>query len=396
MKVLVISPGALPIPAYKGGAVEALIESYINYNEKTHDYDFTVYTIEDDKNYNEEYKYTNFVYINTNGYMYKINKTIRYIINNKLPKIHIGNAYISKVIKKLKKEDEQYDRIIVENCPFYILKLRKIYPNTPIICHLHNDYLNEKTKYSKKILREYDKVIAISNYIKERVETIEKDNKIETIYNGINIDIFNKEIDERKKDEYKRKYNIEEGDITFLYTGRLIKEKGVKELILAFQKMLKNQHEKNYKLLIIGSKASKNSKKDAYINELIKISKEFEKNIIFTGFIDYKDLPIFHSISNVQVIPSRWGEPLGNVVIEGMASGIKQLVTDDGGIKELVEGTNAKIISTDNLVDNLYNSMIEIVNNKDYERTSKEEYVNNFSEETYSKEIFKLLKKIRK
>lgn len=396
MKVLVISPGALPIPAYKGGAVEALIESYIKYNETTHDCDFTVYTIEDDKDYNKEYKYTKFMYINTKGYIYKINQIIRYIINNKLPKIHIGNAYIHKVIKKIKKEKQQYDVVIVENCPFYILKLRKVYPDIPIICHLHNDYLNKDTKHSKSILRQYDKIIAISDYIKDRIDTIEKTNKVVTIYNGVNVDIFHEKIDKEKIVEYKNKYKIADKDINFLYTGRLVKEKGVKELILAFIKLLKTLPEKNYKLLIVGSKASKNSKKDIYIHELMKIAKEFEKNIIFTGFIDYKDLPIFHAISNVQVIPSKWGEPLGNVVIEGMASGIKQIVTDDGGIKELVKGTNATIISTNNLTDNIYKSMLEIIEQKNYDKISKGSYLNNFSEKTYAKKIFELLKEIKK
>ena len=128
----------------------------------------------------------------------------------------------------------------------------------------------------------------------------------------------------------------------------------------------------------------------------MKIAKEFEKNIIFTGFIDYKDLPIFHAISNVQVIPSKWGEPLGNVVIEGMASGIKQIVTDDGGIKELVKGTNATIISTNNLTDNIYKSMLEIIEQKNYDKISKVSYLNNFSEKTYAKKIFELLKEIKK
>ena len=172
MKVLVIAPGVLPIPAYKGGAVEALVESYINYNEKHHHCDFTIYTIDDDVNYNEKYKFAKFIYINTKGVIYKINQIIRYIINNKIPKIYIGNAFISRVMKKIKCDKTKYDMIIVENCPFYVLKLRKIYKNIPIICHLHNDYLNKKTKYSKKILNQFDKIITVSNYIKRRVETI--------------------------------------------------------------------------------------------------------------------------------------------------------------------------------------------------------------------------------
>lgn len=254
MKVLILPPGVLPIPAYKGGAVEALIESYIKYNEIKHENDFTIYTIKDDNECYKKYKHTKFIQVDTNSIFYKAEKLFRYFVNNKLPKIHIGNAYITKVIRMLKKAKEQYDIIIVENCPFYILKLRKLYPNTKIICHLHNDYLNKDTKYAKKILNQYDKILTVSDYIKRKVQEIDKSiqsNKIETVYNGVNTDIFNQKIENKKIENYRKKYNLNKDDIIFLYTGRLVKEKGVKELILAFNKLLKNSTNKKIKLLIV-------------------------------------------------------------------------------------------------------------------------------------------------
>lgn len=395
MKILIIAPGVLPIPATKGGAVEALIESYINYNEKVHEHDFTLYTMYDEHDYNNEYKYTKYIYINTNKYTYKIKQVLRYLINNKLPKIHIGNAFITETIKKLKNQKENFDMIIVENCPFYVLKLKKVYPDTPIILHLHNDYLNCKTKYAKKILNQYDKIISISEYIKKRIETIEKTNKISIVYNGVNISAFGNDINEEKIKFYENKYGIRKEDIVFLYTGRLVKEKGVYELVNAFKKIIITTGKSNIKLLVVGSKAGKKSKKDAYINKIIKSADKYRNNIIFTGFIDYNDLPVIHAISDVQIVPSRWGEPLGNVVIEGLASGIKQIVTADGGITELVKNTDAKVIATDNLTENLYEAMLNIINDNYYEKMPKKEKLNKFSEIEYSKGIFNVLQEVK-
>ena len=45
-KVLIVSPGGLPIPAVKGGAVETLIEYLINENELESNFIFTVVSCE--------------------------------------------------------------------------------------------------------------------------------------------------------------------------------------------------------------------------------------------------------------------------------------------------------------------------------------------------------------
>ena len=114
--------------------------------------------------------------------------------------------------------------------------------------------MNKDTKYAKKILNQYDKILTVSDYIKRKVQEIDKSiqsNKIETVYNGVNTDIFNQKIENKKIENYRKKYNLNKDDIIFLYTGRLVKEKGVKELILAFNKLLKNSTNKKIKLLIV-------------------------------------------------------------------------------------------------------------------------------------------------
>lgn len=390
MRVLIISPGVLPVPAIKGGAVEKLIETYINENEKQHRINFTVYTVQDQSNNNLKYKYTEFKYIKNNKLTYKIERAFRWIINNKLPKIHIGNVYISKVAKKMKNDNTKYDVIIVENNPFAIFKLRKIFPKTKIVLHLHNDYLNIETKKAKRILNLYDEIIAISKYIKSRVDDIEKTEKVKVIYNGINTDIFSKNIEPQILEKAKEKYGIEKDDIVLLYTGRLVEEKGVKELIEATNRIIDTNP--NIKLLIIGSKASSDSKKDLFISKINSISKKHEKNIIFVGFVQYEKLPIFHQISNIQIIPSKW-EALGNVVIEGMASGIKQIVTNSGGIPEIVQGTSATIIGTNGLEENLYKAIRETVRKGQYQRKRREKELESFTESVYSNNIFKELEK---
>ena len=142
-----------------------------------------------------------------------------------------------------------------------------------------------------------------------------------------------------------------------------------------------------------GSKASKDSKKDRFMFELMSIASKYSENIIFTGYIANEELPVLYQISDIQVVPSRWGDPLGNVVIEGMASGIKQVVTNDGGIPELAKYSDAYVIEKENLQEELNQIITKIVKNKDYKKGKIENRnFQKFSQIEYSKNILKIIK----
>ena len=235
--ILIITPGALPVPAYQGGAVENLIQSYLKYNEQNKKFNFYVYSISDDEK--KEYKNSKFIKVKRN-FIYKVSRVIRYIINNKLPFIYIGNVYTKKILNLLKKDSRKYDAIVVENTPFMGIGLKKIYKDTPIILHLHNDYLNVNTKRCKQILESYDKIISISQYIKSRIDEIMKNDKVVVVYNGVNIEIFKEAANNLTISKYREKYTLKKDDIVILYTGRLVKEKGLTELINACSKIIQD------------------------------------------------------------------------------------------------------------------------------------------------------------
>lgn len=394
MNVLVITTGALPVPATKGGAVEKLIEEYIDYNEEKHIVDFTVYTISNDNSGNA-YKYTRFRNINENKLTYKIEKMFRWVINNLFPKVHIGNVFINRVIKDLKVKNEKYDLIIVENIPYNVLFIRKLYPKTKIIYHIHNDFLNTKTKKGKKIINQCDLIIAVSNFIKNRIMEIEKTNKIKVIYNGIDVEKFNNKITIQEEEKTRNHLGFKKDDIIFLFVGRLVKEKGIRELIKAFNKVLDKDFNRynNLKLFIVGNKSGKSTKKDIFYRNIEKIALKHKENIKFSGYIPYEKLPEIYKISNVQIVPSKWNEAFGNVVVEGMASGISQIVTNDGGIPEIVNLENAILIDKKNLIENLYESIICILKDKDkIMKKNKALNIEKFSKLEYCKNVFNAIK----
>ena len=76
-----------------------------------------------------------------------------------------------------------------------------------------------------------------------------------------------------------------------------------------------------------------------------------------------------------------------------MASGIKQIVTNSGGIPEIVQGTSATIIGTNGLEENLYKAIRETVRKGQYQRKRREKELESFTESVYSNNIFKELEK---
>lgn len=356
MKLLIINYITLPIPPVKGGAVEYLINAFLMDNEKKHNHDITVYSIYDKKAQaeGENYKYTKFKYIKIETAFDKIDRIIRHIIN-KYTKFCVGNTYISKIIKR-EKNLNQYDAIIIENAPEFGLKIPKYYKHK-LILHLHNDYLNVNNKNAKRIFNLYDEIYTISDSLGNDVQTIEKSDKVKTLYNGVDLCRFSSK--PQIQEEVRKKYNIENDDFVFMYCGRIVPDKGVYELASAFSKV----KEKNLKLFIVGGTGySKNDETD-YMKKIKKIS---DKRMIFTGFIPYEEVHTLYTIADVGVIPSIFNDPFNLTLIEFCANGVPVIISDRGAMKELVNDKCSVIAKcNDNFVDNIYECLKSMLDNKE-------------------------------
>lgn len=392
MNLLIISNGDLPIPASQGGAVETLIQTIIDANENGKQHKITIYTPYDNKSKKmaKLYKKCKFEFINTNSILFKVGRVIRFLIN-RIPNVYIGNQFIHNVYKKLKKHKEQndkYDYVIIENSPQYALILKKYFKGN-LILHLHNDFLNVNIDRAYKILHSYSKVFTLSNYIKKRVEQIDlKYRNVYTLYNGVEINKFNKDVDIIK---IRKELNIERDDFVFLFTGRIVKEKGVKELLLAYKNI---PVDKRLKLLIVGNLNTDNIIKKKYIKNLFNITKSIKNEVVFTGYIPYDELYKYYKVADVGVVPSIWEEPFALTVIEHLASGHPVIMTNSGGMAELADEKSTVVIERDNMIQNLTNAMLEIRENRqNYLKKDLLKQANKFDSESYYKRFNELITK---
>ena len=364
-KILFITKGSLPFPPTKGGAVENLLRIIVEKNETYNDFIFTVFSIFDPslENFNfEKYKKCSFKYINPFSYNYKVRRILRYILNRNKHK-YFGNQFTTVVINRINKENVEFDAVIIENAPEYAIPLKKI-TNKPIIQHLHNDYLYKDAHLYRSIIKNSDLFLCVSNYISQRVSTVVDDiRKIKTLYNGLDLRIFNGKMPYDQFYDLRAKYNISINDLVIVYSGRLQPHKGVKELFLAFKRIAPLY---NVKLLIIGASGYSTTDKSGFIKDLEDISLSFRSQVIFTGFIDYSNIANYYKICDVSVIPSFVEEAFGLTCLESMASALPVIVTNAGALPELVNEDSAFIIDKNkDVVSQIEEKLILLIENKE-------------------------------
>lgn len=333
-KITIITNGTLPVPASKGGAVENLLQTFLDLNEKTNDFQLIVFTVSDDraKFLGKVYKNTKFVFIESENFLYKIERGCRFLIN-KIKANTFKNQFIFKVLKHKVLINES-DIVLIENNPNYLQYIRKI-TSKPVGLHLHNDYLNiDDSIYASKVLDGIDFVIGVSQYIKDRVvEIAPKQCKVDIAYNGINLERFDFANTQINRKILQEKYGISDNEVVVLFTGRLQKTKGIDLLLDVFIEISETH---NVKLLIVGSSGFASSNKTKFIRELEIKSRKALNRIVFTGYIDYSQIHHIYNLANFAVLPSLATEAISLTCIEALASGLPVIVSDSGGMQETI------------------------------------------------------------
>lgn len=354
-KIAFVSPGKLPQPAVKGGAVEGLIDLLVESLGKQKDkYEVHVYSV-GEKDENKTIDEVKYHYIKNDGFSNQLARKARGIINVLSSNIYVGNNYVNKVANRISKENGLFDVIVVQNVPEYGLVLKKCNAKKYIL-HMHNNGFNKNSKCAREIFDLYDEIYTISGTVRKYVCSICESQKVKVLYNGVDYSIFGKRITQAERQAQKEKMNFNDADLVYVFAGRLTKEKGVRELILAFKQLVEKKP--TAKLMIIGSSFFDGAKDTEYVSELKKLAEPIKDKIVFTGFINHEELYKWYQLGDVGIIPSQWDEPFALTVIEEMMSGLPVIASKCGGIVEITNKECAILIEqNDKYVENLEKAM---------------------------------------
>lgn len=177
--------------------------------------------------------------------------------------------------------------------------------------------------FGQQILRDASRLIAVSDYeLKQYKEMGAIRQIIYTIYNGIDIDIYNKL---PQKNNFKKRYNLLNKKI-ILYLGKITPRKGIDFLVKSFAEL----KTKDTILVIAGNDMGFKNKVEAIMEE-----RSVSNRVIFTGLLVGEEKLSAYQDAEVLVYPAIH-EIFGLVPFESIMCGTPVIVTDDCGCGEII------------------------------------------------------------
>ncbi|WP_339661517.1 glycosyltransferase family 4 protein [Croceibacter atlanticus] len=253
--------------------------------------------------------------------------------------------------------------------------------------------LMEATGIKRKVLNAVEKLTYVcatkvypnSKGLKDFIltENLSKPSKLKIIGNGSSNGIDTTYFDPNRytetfKNELKLKLGISKTDKVFIFVGRLVSDKGINELISAFNKL--QQNHQNIKLLLVGSLESDLDPLHKQTLNTIKSN----QHIISLGF--QKDVRPWFAISDMLTFPS-YREGFPNVVLQASAMGLPCIVSNINGCNEIITDNLNGLIIPKKDPDALEDAMKVLVENPILYIKLKEN-TRKFIQEKYERKVF--------
>lgn len=388
-KITIVLPSTLTVPAIKGGAVEQLLDNFLHMNETKAEFQCTVvaHYIKGVEKYARDFNYTKFQYVKMPTLFIRINSILRNVFKFRW----LPDFYESLLVKEAVKAGNS--KILLEGNARLVSKLKCKFPQAKIFSHIHADLILAKNQRELSLINSTEKIICVSEYIRRRqIERNVNPNKLVSVLNGIETDRFM--LDKVKIDEMliRKMFHLPSKGKIILFKGRMVKEKGVVELLEAFSKI----NRRDVVLVLAGSKnfGEKRYVKSKYEKQVEQYVRK-DKRIIMLGYVDYEKLPLLHKIATIAVVPSIYQEPCGLVVIEAIAAGTPLIASRTGGTSEVVGAAKSILINVDDdYVDSMRKAIERLLSDSELYaqmRESQLERSKALSNERYFKELCSIL-----
>ena len=278
--------------------------------------------------------------------------------------------------------------------PAWCLYFAKIYCNIKIITTIHGAYSISSAikKMYNSIMLKADKIISVSNYIKNYISTNYDINKqVQTVHCGVNTDYFKLNIIDNNNETFVDKYKIPQDKPIILLPGRIVKTKGHDLLIECLKILPKN----SVTCVILG-----NPKADpTYIDSLKNKVKQYTltNRVLFIKAID--NIKMAYKSADIIISPSIKPEAFGLTLIEAMAMQKIVIASNIGGAKEIItDNENGKLFATEDIL-NLKQNILDVIKMTQHERDlmgkkARDHIIKNFSIDSKNDKMLKIYRDI--
>ena len=233
------------------------------------------------------------------------------------------------------------DVVHIHNRPQWIRLLRQFGYSGKLVLHLQNDHLGHWDAASlDRLAPQLDAVVVCSSYLRDtfapRSAAIAA--KANVIFNGVNTQLF------FPREELRQPKTI-------LFTGRFSAEKGVLELVKAFD-IVRRTHP-DARLKIVGTPLFGMASETPYVRQVRDLARSLfgdnNAQVEFVGYVHHdRDLPAYFQQAAIFSSPSIFQEPFGLVNAEAMACATPVVGSNRGGIPEVL-GDTGIVIDPENI-----------------------------------------------
>ncbi len=242
--------------------------------------------------------------------------------------------------------------------PLFTLRAAKTF-NLPAILTNHSAYFYDYEYLLKTIgyigfpfrtfIEKADIIVSVSKISKNFIKHFTTKDVI-VIPNGVNVTRFSPRVN-GLRDQI-------DSDLVILYVSRIVRRKGPHLLVEALRYVRKRIP--SVKLLIVGEGSF-----EEYLRRRV-YDLDLRKNVEFLGRVPDEELPKIYNSADIFVLPSVYGESFGIVILEAMSSGLPVIVSNVGGLREIVKNNVDGIILDRNNPIEIYEKIMFLYHNKEF------------------------------
>lgn len=338
--ICIISGGTFPVPAVRGGAVEELASLLYEQNKTNRKYQISVVTVfvpelkpltKKDAGIHAIRIPRIYTVLDTLSYFYwdKIKKDWRAMFYRK----KFTHLYYRRALSKFLQK-HTYDLVVVENNMSLLSAVREGMGHEAYkkrcLYHAHSVLIDQPA--SIPYLKSCAGILTVSNYVTKALYTEPelREQKILAVDNGIDVKQFSPEYVRIHRKKYRKKYCLPENAFVYLYSGRISVEKGLRELVEAFE----NLHMKDAVLLIAGGSFSGDSGRSEYEKDIRKQCADRKLRTVFLGYVPHEKMKEIYCAADCLVIPSLVEEAGPLTALEGAVMGLPVVAPAKGAIRE--------------------------------------------------------------
>ncbi len=367
-KILILNP----FGSYNKNSVAKVVNLYNDILKEHHDVKVLTYNLEVEKenyislfNSNSSLRILFYMY---NYFPYYIKRLLKkYFYTTRLDFILFW-IYTKKYLKN----NKNIGLIVIHGNPIYLKLLKRSNIQQKTLFHLHNSSIeNFSTVSAKEIIDQASGIICLNNIV---INDVIHKYRYFDIWYVPNCIHRSKGKDLIKQHRYP---------VTFLYVGRIVKDKFILELCKYFEKIFENNN--GFNLQLAGGFFDKK-----YELEFLDIIKK-SKHINYLGFLNESKLEEEYKNSDYVVLLSESeGSPL--CLLEGALYNCELIASDITGCKEIISAFGGYLVEMNNLQSSLSDIFSTIKGNGSIEKKLPcRKMQKNFENSTFKQRILNVI-----